>query len=670
MRSGKSRTPAFTTAIGRKKVKKMRHAADRHEHTTHQPQPDAHTTQTTQQQQNNQQQNQQQQDNTQQQQNDQQQNQQQQDHIQQLQNDQQQNQQQQDNNQHQQNDQQQNHQQHGDHHQIQQQQNVQQQDQQQQDNHHQVQQQQNDHQLNQQPTHDPGQIQQQNAQEQNHDHDNQPHNLAQNPAQRERQLNDQVQHHDNAQHLHVAQQNQQHNPQLPQNDQRNAPARVQPPPPPQQNETTQVPGAALALQRENLIHDPQIIPDGAQNVLHQAQGQDYDLPVDHVIGAIGNVLHQPLNTDRPQPAQIALGMQQSTPQDVRPKTHLLTNPRRLHNQPLHLPDPSPPRRRQRYAPIEDSDDERYRLPPPRRDNSPLRRRTNNPDKDQQSTSQGNVNSQSWRRDYRRDYSDQPQPIHYGSGPTQLPPPPDHKERQLPPVCNTIDPATMTAKTNKVNDTSTINQLVTALDQVINRPSMKGMNFEIPTFKGGEDEYFETWQSDFDHYCTLCNWDDQMKLKSLGLVLKERARQIYQDLPQDKKLTWPSVIRELQEKFGRKVSTDLLDCDNLDRIQAPKESVRDYTIDIVQRLRNAGITDNKQRFLTYYRGLLPQIKRMVFIMRPTSLEMCEQEALLVERNLRKNGSTDSTSVDQSINNMDDEKNAPCSYQTSEISTQKP
>ena len=194
----------------------------------------------------------------------------------------------------------------------------------------------------------------------------------------------------------------------------------------------------------------------------------------------------------------------------------------------------------------------------------------------------------------------------------------------------------------------IDKLVMALGQVMNKPSLKGMHFDVPTFSGKESDNFEAWEADFDQYCSLCIWDDGMRIKSLGLVLKERARQIYQDLPRENKTSWPTVITALRAKFGKRMSSELLDCDKLDRVQGPNESVREYTIDVVKRLRNAGIRDEKQRLLIHYRGLLPSIKKTVFLLKPTDLESCEAEALLVERNLQKYGDGDGSAIDNAIN----------------------
>ena len=213
----------------------------------------------------------------------------------------------------------------------------------------------------------------------------------------------------------------------------------------------------------------------------------------------------------------------------------------------------------------------------------------------------------------------------------------------------------------------IDKLVKALGQVMNKQSLKGMHFDVPTFSGKENENFEAWESDFEQYCSLCNWDTTMRMKSLGLVLKERARQIYEDLPQDKKSTWPIVIQQLRVKFGKRTASELLDCDKLDRLQGPTESVRDYTIDVVKRLRNAGIKDEKQRLLICYRGLKPSIKRTVFLLKPSDFESCETEALLVERNLQKYGEGDGVAIDDSINAIKPQ-NPP--KQDKHVSFQKP
>ena len=107
---------------------------------------------------------------------------------------------------------------------------------------------------------------------------------------------------------------------------------------------------------------------------------------------------------------------------------------------------------------------------------------------------------------------------------------------------------------------------------------------------------------------------------------------------------------IHQSFGRNAASKMLNFNRLERVQSRNESVTEYTIDLVKRLRNAGVTDSEQRLLTYYRGLLPHIKRAVLLMEPTTLEQCERNALLVESNAAANG-TDDIMTTEDISQLD-------------------
>jgi hypothetical protein len=184
----------------------------------------------------------------------------------------------------------------------------------------------------------------------------------------------------------------------------------------------------------------------------------------------------------------------------------------------------------------------------------------------------------------------------------------------------------------------INQLVKALNRLV-RPSQvpfKGAHFQIPTFDGSQDRYFETFETELEEYCRCMGWDDNTRVRSLAMILKGRARQLYTDFPPEVKSDWSAAMTKLRSLFGRKATSKMLNFSRLERMQTKNETVRDYSIDMVQRLSNAGITDSEQRLLTYYRGLLPHIKRAVLLLQPATLEECERDAMLVESNFRHNG----------------------------------
>ena len=86
--------------------------------------------------------------------------------------------------------------------------------------------------------------------------------------------------------------------------------------------------------------------------------------------------------------------------------------------------------------------------------------------------------------------------------------------------------------------------------------------------------------------------------------------------------------ELMTQFGTNTTTNILSFQRLEQVQGWHESVRDYTTDIYQQIRNAGISDERYKHAWFYRGLLPPIKSQIFFSRPET----EKYAEIAEQNM--------------------------------------
>lgn len=206
----------------------------------------------------------------------------------------------------------------------------------------------------------------------------------------------------------------------------------------------------------------------------------------------------------------------------------------------------------------------------------------------------------------------------------------------------------------------VEQLTAALSKIADRPqttttTAKGLNFTAPQFGGTEKEFFTSWRRDYDDFAVCMGWSDDMKLRGLSMVLTGRAKQLFQDIDHSRKTTWQSAIAELEAKHNNASASSMTNFTLLERVQSRHESVSDYTVDMVHRLRVAGVTNESHKLSHYYKGLLPNIKRAVFILQPKTLEECERQAKLVEDNIKMNGEQSLTAVDDEVSMIGNNEN---------------
>lgn len=110
-------------------------------------------------------------------------------------------------------------------------------------------------------------------------------------------------------------------------------------------------------------------------------------------------------------------------------------------------------------------------------------------------------------------------------------------------------------------------------------STRAPTFDPPKFSGNGEESLDQWIRDIDEYSICVKWTPTQKLASLPMLLRGRARQVFQDLPPEDKSTWTASMDKLQDVFGMDTSSDILMFQRLDRVQKSTETVREYAKDI-------------------------------------------------------------------------------------------
>lgn len=268
-------------------------------------------------------------------------------------------------------------------------------------------------------------------------------------------------------------------------------------------------------------------------------------------------------------------------------------------------------------------------------------------------------------------------------PVQLPPPrpprtsPTKEPRTLP--CRHSKqrtdgfPQVADQESGKNVDIKVVEQLTAALSQLTNKSqpnhnNTKGLHFSAPQFGGTENEFFSTWLRDYNDFAVCMGWPDDTKLRGLSMVLTGRAKQLFQDVDPSLKTTWVSAIRELEAKYNAASASSMTNFTLLERVQGRNESVSDYTVDMVHRLRVAGVNNESHKLSHYYKGLLPNIKRAVFILQPKTLDECERQAKLVEDNIKMNGEQSLTAVDDDVSTIGNTGNKPPEGQQKSITFQ--
>ena len=174
---------------------------------------------------------------------------------------------------------------------------------------------------------------------------------------------------------------------------------------------------------------------------------------------------------------------------------------------------------------------------------------------------------------------------------------------------------------------------------------RGPHVKPPIFSADNTMSFESWvkgiEEAFDHY----NWsfDHPSRATIIPSLLSGLALLHYRKFSPQVKNNYASAIAKLEEKFGLSSKNPVVIFQQLERKQKPKEKVKDYTKDILQRMQDNDIQDEKFMLATYLKGLRSKIRTQVILMKPTSLLEAEQSAELVEQTAEEEDDTEDKTI---------------------------
>ena len=165
-------------------------------------------------------------------------------------------------------------------------------------------------------------------------------------------------------------------------------------------------------------------------------------------------------------------------------------------------------------------------------------------------------------------------------------------------------------------------------------NQRGPHTKLPTFNGENDSSYESWAHDLEDAFEHLGWgpEHQSRVTVIPTLLTGLAKIRYRNMPSGIQRDYHALMKELNRQFGRPSKSAVHIFQQLDRPQLETESVRTFSREILQRLQNAGVTDEGFMLATYLKNLRPAIKAKVLLMRPETLRDAEQFAETVEQSL--------------------------------------
>ena len=154
--------------------------------------------------------------------------------------------------------------------------------------------------------------------------------------------------------------------------------------------------------------------------------------------------------------------------------------------------------------------------------------------------------------------------------------------------------------------------------------------EPPTFRGLVSESFQRFCQDVDEYAAAVGWNDYQIACNMPFMLLSRAKQLYKDISPIFKQSWATLRPELRKFYPLNVARREIAFDALARQQGAKESVQAYTVDVVQKLEDAGISDPALQTWIYKRGFRPLIKSYLFLSKGQTINQIEEDAIQAEK----------------------------------------
>jgi hypothetical protein len=152
---------------------------------------------------------------------------------------------------------------------------------------------------------------------------------------------------------------------------------------------------------------------------------------------------------------------------------------------------------------------------------------------------------------------------------------------------------------------------------------------FPLFGGDSSEEFFIWRKTVKNKINFLQWGDEIFLRFLPTILKDRALHYYEHLDKSNITSTDDALTALNNKFGFNKKNLLQHCALLERSQGDTESVENYTKDVLHNFEKLGLTDKDAQMRHYSNGLRADIKFEVLKLQPQSLNDLEESATNIE-----------------------------------------
>ncbi len=189
---------------------------------------------------------------------------------------------------------------------------------------------------------------------------------------------------------------------------------------------------------------------------------------------------------------------------------------------------------------------------------------------------------------------------------------ENKIRKLERTIGSLRKEMLELSLSTSNDVSalvrSIKELATTMTQ-INVSGYKGPNITFPEFDGSIDCSFERWVRDLEICFDYLGWapNHPKRRTIIPTLLKSFARAQYETITNVGSLNYTELMTELHKLFAHVNKPINVRYQHTLRKQEGEETVRDYSADMMQRIKDCNMKSEELKVMTYLNGLLPQIK---------------------------------------------------------------
>ena len=130
-------------------------------------------------------------------------------------------------------------------------------------------------------------------------------------------------------------------------------------------------------------------------------------------------------------------------------------------------------------------------------------------------------------------------------------------------------------------------------------------------------------------------DSKNRIKIMPCILDNLALITYRGLSTEQKNNYCSIMAVLKKAFGIESKNAVHVYSQLERKQGKTETIESYAKEILQRLQNMNITDERYMLATYLKGLRSEILSKVLLMSPAKITDAVDCSLIVQQSLLLN-----------------------------------